>query len=152
MIPTFTTDDARFLSNFYPYGKDHKFPHEVIIRHDGIAYDCVENAYQAAKTDNIELRRKIATMNPYDVVAMAKAGNIIAPDEWNAIKCELMYQLVSQKFRNHSPLKQMLLDTGDQYLQEGNDWGDTFWGVCDGIGENHLGKILMRVCDELRSP
>jgi hypothetical protein len=38
-------------------------------------------------------------------------------------------------------------------LVEGNRWGDQFWGVDlrTGLGENHLGKILMKVRDELRS-
>ena len=40
--------------------------------------------------------------------------------------------------------------TRDRVLIEGNDWGDTFWGMTDGEGENHLGKILMRVRAELR--
>ncbi len=37
-------------------------------------------------------------------------------------------------------------------LQEGNRWGDTFWGVDlrTGKGENKLGKILMRVRKELK--
>ena len=30
----------------------------------------------------------------------------------------------------------------DNELIEGNDWHDTFWGVCNGIGKNWLGKIL----------
>lgn len=44
----------------------------------------------------------------------------------------------------------MLLRTGEQDLIEGNDWGDTFWGVDQGIGDNHLGKILMQVRTEIR--
>ena len=36
-----------------------------------------------------------------------------------------------------------LLDTGDAILIEGNDWGDRYWGVCDGVGQNKLGLILM---------
>lgn len=42
-----------------------------------------------------------------------------------------------------------LLDTGDQRLVEGNVWGDRYWGVCDGVGENWLGELLMQVRDEL---
>ena len=34
-------------------------------------------------------------------------------------------------------------------IVEGNTWGDVFWGVCNGIGENHLGNILMDVRDEI---
>lgn len=35
-------------------------------------------------------------------------------------------------------------------LVEGNSFGDTFWGVDarTGKGENHLGKILMKVREE----
>ena len=43
-----------------------------------------------------------------------------------------------------------LLGTGDTYLEEGNTWNDTFWGVCNGVGENNLGRILMEVREELR--
>jgi predicted NAD-dependent protein-ADP-ribosyltransferase YbiA (DUF1768 family) len=34
-------------------------------------------------------------------------------------------------------------------LIEGNWWGDTYWGVCNGVGENHLGKLLMKIRDYL---
>jgi len=56
---------------------------------------------------------------------------------------------VREKFKQED-LKQMLLDTGDQELVEGNTWNDTFWGVCRGEGQNNLGKILMKVRMELR--
>ncbi len=48
-------------------------------------------------------------------------------------------------------LAQRLLATGDAELVEGNNWGDRFWGICRGEGRNELGKILMKVRDELRS-
>lgn len=44
-----------------------------------------------------------------------------------------------------------LLATRDRMLIEGNDWGDTFWGMVDGEGENNLGKILMRVREEIKT-
>ena len=37
----------------------------------------------------------------------------------------------------------------DVDLIEGNTWGDTFWGQVDGKGENKLGKLLMKIRDEL---
>ena len=40
--------------------------------------------------------------------------------------------------------------TGDAELVEGNTWNDTYWGVCNGVGHNHLGKILMQVRQELQ--
>lgn len=29
-------------------------------------------------------------------------------------------------------------------------WIDTYWGICNGRGENKLGKILMEIRDVLR--
>jgi hypothetical protein len=60
-----------------------------------------------------------------------------------------MVDLLCQKFTN-SELRQKLLATEDAILIEGNTWGDTFWGVCKGVGKNHLGKILMAIRKELQ--
>ena len=45
--------------------------------------------------------------------------------------------------------------TGDAELIEGNTWHDNYWGVCscskcNGRGKNRLGKLLMKVREELR--
>jgi predicted NAD-dependent protein-ADP-ribosyltransferase YbiA (DUF1768 family) len=40
--------------------------------------------------------------------------------------------------------------TKEKLLIEGNYWKDTFWGICDGIGKNYLGKILMEVREEFK--
>jgi len=64
---------------------------------------------------------------------------------WDGAKLGIMAQLVVQKFTNNAVLAQRLHDTGDAELIEGNTWGDTFWGICKGKGENHLGRILMEV-------
>lgn len=69
---------------------------------------------------------------------------------WDQIKLDVMYELVKQKFAT-DPLRMYLLRTGTREIQEGNYWGDTFWGTVNGEGENHLGKILMRVREEIRN-
>lgn len=149
-IETFTLDETRFLSNFYPYKKDGRYLHDVTIEVEGLLFDCVECAYQAAKTDDIFLKARISKMNPYEVVEMSKAGQIPVKADWDSRKLDVMYALVKQKFSKHNDLKRMLLGTGEMLLEEGNTWGDTYWGISDGIGENNLGKILMKVRTELR--
>jgi predicted NAD-dependent protein-ADP-ribosyltransferase YbiA (DUF1768 family) len=62
-----------------------------------------------------------------------------------------MERCVRYKFTYDAELRQKLLATGDAILEEGNDWGDRVWGVVDGVGKNRLGKILMKVRDELRN-
>lgn len=62
-----------------------------------------------------------------------------------------MYELLLLKFTTYPELAQKLLQTYPAVLIEGNYWKDTFWGVCDGVGANMLGKLLMKVRDILRT-
>ena len=71
-------------------------------------------------------------------------------DGWDQKRIATMTYLVTQKFTQHPELKAKLLATGNAELIEGNTWHDHFWGVCDGRGENHLGRILMMVRDNLK--
>lgn len=127
-----------FLSNFYPSN----------IYHDGICYPTVEHAFQAAKTMNLDERMKIANL---ETPGKAKrAGRQVAlRSDWENVKYEIMKELVTIKFINPS-LRKLLLETKSYELIEGNDWNDTCWGVCNGIGQNNLGKILMQVREDLK--
>lgn len=60
---------------------------------------------------------------------------------------KIMYEICLAKFSRHQELKECLLATD---LEEGNDWGDAEWGVCNGNGKNRLGKILMLVRMDLQ--
>lgn len=126
-----------FLSNFYPC--------RVLL--DGIAYGSVEHAFQAAKTlDRAERERIRQLASPGDA---KRAGRrlTLRPD-WDQVKLQVMKQLVWQKFTDPA-LRDRLLQTHPCPLIEENTWGDRFWGVCGGVGENHLGRILMEVRAEL---
>ena len=62
-----------------------------------------------------------------------------------------MRKVLEYKFENPE-LRAKLLDTGDRELIEANTWHDTYWGVdkWSGKGHNMLGKLLMKLRDELR--
>ncbi len=125
----------RFLSNFWPA--------PVVL--DGVTYPTVEHAYVAAKTLDTDIRQQIAAIEkPGDVKRFGRKLTL-RPD-WEEVKLDVMTDLVGQKFTDPD-LRAKLDATGDTDLVEGNTWGDTFWGVCRGKGENHLGKILMAVRD-----
>ena len=127
--------EYRFLSNFWIDDNDY----------------CVEYFYQVAKCKNPEEAAKI--MIAATPGQAKRAGRRVEiRDDWDNIKLLVMYILVRIKFKNE-PLRSWLLNTGNRELEEGNHWGDKFWGVDldTGEGENHLGKILMRVRDELRT-
>lgn len=134
------TKEHRFLSNFA----------YVLVKFDGCLYPTVEHAYQAAKTENMEDRRVMCDLHkPGDAKRFGRVLKI--RDDWNYVKLEIMEELVRYKFLNDSKLFRLLLLTGDAELIEGNHWGDTFWGVCRGRGDNHLGRILMRVREDLKT-
>lgn len=58
-----------------------------------------------------------------------------------------MKEICKAKFDQKEELRQQLL-TGNEFLEEGNTWGDRVWGTVDGVGQNHLGKILMEIRKE----
>ena len=60
------------------------------------------------------------------------------------------YVLFKSLIKN--PYRTLLLETGNEYIQEGNWWNDTFWGFClkTNTGENKLGKLIMKIRNELR--
>jgi ribA/ribD-fused uncharacterized protein len=131
--------EYRFLSNFWP----------ARVMLGGQEYPSVEHAYQAAKSHSPAEREAIrTTASPGEAKRMGQRLACRRAD-WEEVKIEIMRDLVSQKFSG-GPLLDLLLDTGDQELIEGNDWGDTFWGVCRDRGENHLGKILVAIREERR--
>lgn len=65
---------------------------------------------------------------------------------WDEMKIGFMASILAAKFSDPE-LRLMLLQTWGCELVEGNTWGDTFWGVCNGKGKNNLGKILMELRD-----
>lgn len=130
-------NEYSFLSNFY----------ECPIAFDGYFYTTAEHAFQAAKTNYIALKQFI--QNCKTPGEAKRAGRLVPiKDEWELIKVSVMYKILRQKFLNPE-LAEKLFNTGDAELIEGNTWKDTFWGVCNNIGQNNLGKLLMKVRSEI---
>lgn len=132
--------DYRFLSNFWPA--------QVSLPDDNFSYPSVEHAYQAAKTTDPAMRAKIASSGSPGAAKRLGRTVVLRPG-WNELRIDAMRWLLRQKFEDPK-LAKRLIDTGTAKLEEGNTWGDTFWGVCRGEGENNLGKLLMDLREELR--
>ena len=133
-IVTRFSGEFDFLSNF--------FPAEVMV--DGLNYRSVEHGYQASKTESIVDRLHIReAKSPGE--AKAIGGRLVGLRlDWEAIKDGVMLGLLEQKFAV-DPLRARLEMTGDDMLVEANPWGDVYWGVCNGVGRNVLGMLLMDV-------
>jgi len=123
------------LSNFYMCS----------INFENMCYRSVEHAYQAAKTLDLSLRNYL-TRHISSPTAAKRFGRTVAlRADWDMVKIPIMKQLITYKFTRYDMLKEKLLSTGDAELIENNTWDDTFWGMSQGVGYNHLGKILMEV-------
>jgi hypothetical protein len=126
--------DYAFLSNFY----------ESPAVYEGVLYPTSEHAYQAAKAVYPWDRAKILEARTPGMAKRLGKQVTMRPD-WDEVKIEVMRDVLVSKFQHNSELRQKLIDTGDAYLEEGNWWGDTFWGVCKGKGQNKLGLLLIQL-------
>ena len=134
------TGKRAFLSNF------HLSP---TSRHD-LLYPSIEHAFQAAKTFDSEEHEAIR-FAPSAREAKKLGRKCSLREDWQDVRLELMQELIKAKFEINPDLSQRLLETGVGELVEGNNWNDTFWGVCKGEGLNHLGRVLMEVREGLRA-
>lgn len=117
--------EHRFLSNFYPDGPGSN-----------------EHFYQAAKTDDPEWAARIlAAPTPNDAKKLGRKCPLRS--SWDDERILVMRVLLRIKFAPSTMLGDLLEATGDHELIEGNWWGDVFWGVCKGKGDNWLGRLLM---------
>lgn len=119
-----------FLSNFYP----------VDVELDGVTYHTAEAAFQAQKCVDPAIRRQFAECKSAKE-AKRLGRQMTLRKDWDDIKVSEMRRVIDAKFSNLE-LAMMLAAVGGEIVED-NHWHDTFWGRCDGIGENWLGRILM---------
>jgi len=131
--------EYRWLSNFYSC--------QIVL--DGKIYPSTEHAYQAAKTLDENEREQIR-IAPKFRDAKNLGQKVTKRSDWDEVKIAVMKECLRQKFERPD-LREKLLATGNQKLIEGNTWMDQFWGICNGIGSNHLGKLLMALREEIRN-
>lgn len=131
------SNEHRYLSNFFP----------VDVTFEGVLYHSTEHAYQAAKTlDPTE--RKAIQQAKTPTQAKHVGYKITKRKDWNDVKASVMHALLRLKF-SQDVFSDALLATRNAELVETNTWNDEYWGVCNGIGENMLGKLLMQTRNEL---
>lgn len=134
MINSFKGDNF-FLSNFF----------SAPVTYEGLTYRNNEAAFQAAKT--FVNREEFITLDPLSAKKLGR--QIELREDWEEVKNKIMYDICLAKFIQNPSLREKLIATGNEELVEGNTWGDKIWGVVNGEGENRLGKILMKVREEL---
>jgi ribA/ribD-fused uncharacterized protein len=123
--------------------------HEVEI--DSVVYKTAEHAYQALRV-RLSAREAVQnTRSPMDawrVGQHCKERGEIVPD---FDKDALMEKIFRAKLAQHQDVREVLLATGDRELLKVYDT-DYYWGTgADGTGENKMGKLWMKLREELRS-
>ena len=143
---------AVFLSNFHPSPitmnghtfptAEHAFQHERALEaSDLFAADAIKAVHMPKEARDIGNRVRQGT-------------------NWNILKLRRMKIILELKFRQNPHLRRQLLETGNEPLIEAST--DRFWGagvmlrssqLADGdwYGDNNLGRLLMRVRDDLRA-
>lgn len=161
--------EYRWLSNFWEM--DEPFVDIVIkdIFYVEVKYPTSEHLYQAMKINRASER--LAMIKKHDF-CNREAGQVkkisrsfVLYPGWDHDKEGIMYEIQRFKYGGAGLRKKLLSTTMNntkqvtrqqydnldryQYIEEGNTWGDTYWGICKGKGENHLGKIIMQVRNEI---
>lgn len=142
--------------NFYrqwelPYGKFSNF-HEAALIIDSVEYPTSEHYFQAMKyTHDKEYFEFIRNANsPGEAAKLGRNRYRPMRADWEKIKDDVMMVALRAKFTQHPDLKELLLSTGNCTLTEHTS-NDRYWGDGgDGSGKNMLGKLLVKLRDELK--
>lgn len=124
-----------FLSSLYPC----KFTYKDEL------WPSVENAYQAMKCYNRNDWKSFLTCPPTQ--ARFHVPYFGPRADWKYTKNQIMYDICRAKFQQNRILAKKLMHTGRAIIRYHSP--DVYWGVHLGCGENHLGRILMKVRHDL---
>lgn len=119
----------------------------------GYRWPTSEHAYQAAHFFETapELVEEIRqARSAEEACEIANAHSDKDPENWQEIRVAIMEEIVRAKCQQNPHVKQKLLETLDKLIVEDSPT-DSFWGWgADRKGRNEMGKIWMRIREELK--
>lgn len=146
LITSFTEENAP-LSNFWPFVHGKPIAPLLDIEIEGIVFPTSEHGFVALKTLSRKTRRKISEI-PTPGQAKRFGRRLVLRPDWESVKMQAMETVLRKKFRDPD-LRRFLINTAPARLIEGNTWGDKFWGAVwingEWVGQNNLGKLLMKI-------
>lgn len=130
----FMRNEYFFLSNMYP----------CKITYNGHTFGSSEAAFQAQKD--------VTRVSEFENISGKESKRLgrkvkMRPD-WESVKLGIMEEILRIKFSDPE-LKKKLLAVKEPIVEE-NTWHDTYWGVCDGKGQNNLGKLLTKIKNDMQ--
>jgi len=120
---------------------------------NGEYFQTSEHAFQYLKF--METNKDIANIikksySPNDARRIAHENKKYKSPNWSNIKYNNMEKVLRLKLRQNPIVKECLLNTNDYIIAECCIDEDTDWGIDNNNeGNNHLGKIWMKIRDEI---
>lgn len=150
------TDEAKVVTfyNSKKYGFSNFFPAPVEL--ESLVYPTGEHAWQSLKYVDTapELAAKIQQAETVDAAHMISHSEGVDKHrrDWDSVKYDILLAIIRAKFRQHPPLLQELLATGDRLIVnvDTDQWAGM--SAAGGIptGQNNMGKALMQARKEFR--
>lgn len=143
--PVSPTIFALYFSGFSAHAIDYK----------GVRYPTLEHAYHCLRYDDAQIVEEIrATKSPEEAwrVSQTYKGKRLAKYAENDKKLELMEALMRAKLAQHADVRRALVESADRSIVKkivSGPPGDGFWDIGEGEGDNHVGKIWMKLRAEL---
>ena len=137
-----------YEQDFYPLSNFSAFN----LRWQGYRFDTSEAAYHWEKFPDGGDIREMIRMAPsaHAAFKIAEENARFRRRDWDAVKVDIMREILRAKVEQHEYVRRKLLATGCRELVE-NSWRDSFWGWGpDRSGQNQLGKLWMEIRAELR--
>lgn len=124
--------------------------HAVVV--EGVKFPTVEHAYHYLKfkgTAPDVAAQVLAAPSPWAAKQVADTYGDKRRTDWDEVKVDIMTDLNRAKMEQNEDARECLKSSGSKTLVE-NSPVDFYWGCgVDGKGENVMGKILMKIREEL---
>jgi ribA/ribD-fused uncharacterized protein len=110
-------------------------------------FPTAEAAYQAFKNPNDLDYVKKQVSSPSPKISKILGRSVTLRPNWDAIKEDIMFEIIKSKFSQHDDIRQLILETGLRIIIKCSK-RSTFWNI---TSKNRMGKLLQKVRNEFNS-
>ena len=140
-----------FYKEFGEYGYMANYSNHGFYIND-IFYKTVEHYYQSEKYSDNKIKQKIINApTPKEASIIGRDRNNIRKKDFKLIKNDVMYRGIYEKFIQNKQIMYKLIETRNKTIVE-KTVDEYYWGIGkDDSGSKNIGKILMRVRENIKN-